>query len=139
MIVLIYLLIVIPIVYFTTRNRSMSFGWGLFFSIFYSLIPGLIIILSSGKKGYSNKYKNKNTSWGDWKTILCFLFGAIFLIYGLANYNTYSYSYNKSSLYTPISIGIGLIGNGIYLLSDMDEIFTMTDEENIKKANDYCV
>ncbi len=99
----------------------MSFGWGMFFCLIYSLIPGLIIIQSSGKKGYSNKYKNKGTGWQDTKTVLCMLIGSFFILYGIVNYNSYQFEYNKSGLYMVISIGIGLIGNCIYLLSDEDE------------------
>ena len=128
-----YLLFISPIVYFTSRKRSMSFGWGLFFCAFYSLIPGIIIILSSGKKGYSNKYKNKGTGWHDTKTVLCMLFGSFLIIYGFVYYNSYQFEYNKSGIYMFISIGIGLIGNCIYLLSDEDEEYILLDSEDIQE------
>ena len=135
MLFLIYLLILIPIVYFSTKNKSMGFGWGMFFCMFYSIIPGLIIILNSGKKGFSKKYINKGGTWYSIKTVLCFLFGTFFILYGMINYGTYSYEMNSSGIIFSISLGIGLIGNGVYLLSDIDEIYNITDEDEIKKAN----
>jgi uncharacterized membrane protein HdeD (DUF308 family) len=134
--IVLYLLLISPIVYFVSKKRAMSFGWGLFFCVFYSIIPGLIIILNSGKKGVSEKYMNKGGVWYNIKTILCFLFGAFFILYGIINYGTLRFEMNRSSFFFSISLGIGLIGNGIYLLSDEDELFYITDEDEIKKAND---
>ena len=134
--IILYLLLVSPIVYFVSKKRAMSFGWGLFFCVFYSIIPGLIIILNSGKKGYSKKYINKEGASYNTKTILCFLFGAFFILYGIINYGTLRYEMNRSNIFFSISLGIGLIGNGIYLLSDEDELFYITDEDEITKAND---
>ena len=134
--IIIYFLLIAPIVFFSTKYKSMSFGWGLFFCVFYSIIPGLIIILNSGKKGYSKKYINKGGAWYNIKTILCFLFGAFFILYGIINYGTLSYEMNRSSIFFSISLGIGLIGNGIYLLSDEDELFYIIDEYYKKKKND---
>ncbi len=134
--IIFYLLFISPIVYLVSKKRAMSFGWGLFFSFFYTLIPGLIIILNSGKIGFSKKYINKGGNWYNIKTILCFLFGAFFILYGIINYGTLQYEMNRSSFYLSISIGIGLIGNGIYLLSDEDELFYITDEEKIKKGDE---
>lgn len=124
---IIYIIFVSPLVYFASRKMSMSFWWGMFFTIFYSLIPGLIIIRSSGKKGYSMKYKHKGTSIYNIKTIACFVIGAFFIIYGFSNLNSYQYEYNLSGLYSIIGLGIGLAGNCIYLLSDMDEEYFITE------------
>ncbi len=133
--IVLYLLLISPIVYLVSKKRAMSFGWGLFFSFFYSIIPGLIIILNSGKKGVSEKYMNKGGAWYNIKTVLCFLFGAFFILYGIINYGTLKYDESRSGIFFSISIGIGLIGNGIYLLSDEDELFYVTDEDEIKKVN----
>ena len=127
---IIYLVIIIPIVYFFTRKQSMSFGWGLFFCIFYSIAPGVIIILLSGKEGYSNKYKHKDSFWYYTKTVLCFIAGITFIIYSLSTYYAhsdlydnpaYSYFYNKTEISAILSLGIGFLGNSIYLVSSADE------------------
>jgi hypothetical protein len=102
----------------------MSFGWGIFFCIFYTPIGGAIAISFSGRYGYSVKAKNKETTKYYIKLLLCIIIGLWSLLGGYFKYDRWRYEpafyWETEDAIRFILLGIGLLGNAIYLLSNAD-------------------
>jgi len=121
--IIIYCLLSIVSSYLLTRKRAMSFGWGLFFSLTFSFIIGIIVILISGKYGSPRK-KPLGTSQAQHtrfiiSIVMCILFlGQVIL--PLINGKTVSPYFNWTTFGMNLSLGIGFLGNIIYIYSDAD-------------------
>lgn len=122
----------ILIAYLFTRKSAMSWGWAIFFSFSFSPIIAIIFTYLIGRYGNSKK-KPISDKGQIVKCVLCFILTIFFFEkaykYWPVNltkyeyYDYYSIKYYNQQLYkslTYISLGIGFLGNMLYLILDVD-------------------
>ena len=107
MLLFVYLLIVFSISYFIGRKKKVGFWWSAFFCSFLTPILGLIITLKSDIKGTIEI----NTQFP--------IVGYLLLIFGCSGlYLQLSYLKTQNVFFdsSQLSLSIGMIGSGIYLI-----------------------
>ena len=100
--------IAFAIAHFLGRKRQIGFGWSFFFSIFLSFFGGLVVTMLSPKYYEPNPVpSNAKKTWG-WILIVLSGLGVIRSLIRIAAGDTKAFN--------TLSVGIGLVGLGFYLL-----------------------
>lgn len=121
----------------------MSMEWAVFFSLTLSLLIAILFVVFSGYKGGVTKYNRKYTTFTNVRKWFCFLIGGILLIFSFGNmpdtpttdyyylvmpFPDYLYISQMKSFICLLCISLGLIGNGVYLNTDADVVFSEDEE-----------
>jgi MFS family permease len=98
------------IAYFLGTKRQIGFGWSFFFCAFLSPIGGFLVTMLSRKYYDANPNPSKSKKIWGWILVILFSLSLVGQLMAISTGNTNSMTFNS------LSITIGFIGLGYYLI-----------------------